>query len=282
MAIFVICLIMEELLNLFYAAVTIFTFLVVVFAIIFVVYTRISGRTYQPFTFIKGGLASPYRRPLEKHFRYYQQLSISQKREFERRLNNFIHNKYFIPMHGMKVTAEVKSLISASAIQLTFGLPEIYFVHFTKILVFPGQYYNRKTNSRHKGEVNENGVIAFSWRDFVEGYINHEDTYNVGLHEMAHALSLENRIKNQEYRFFDEQKLRRWTVLADAEFEKLKMGHSSFLRAYAGSNRDEFFPVCIEHFFERPGEFNSEAPQLYLALCDLLNQDPLKASMPVN
>ncbi|MFN3402779.1 MAG: zinc-dependent peptidase [Cytophagaceae bacterium] len=226
----------------------------------------------KPFRFISGPLPVKYKIPLERHFKYFEGLSPDQKKEFERRLNNFIHNKEFVPMHGLELTDEMVALISASAIQLTMGLPEIYFVHFRKILVFPAEYLNRKTMNRHLGEVDENGVIAFSWKHFVDGYINPEDTYNLGLHEMAHALSLENGIQNQEYRFLDEKKLNHWKFLADVEFLKIKNGATTFLRKYAVSSREEFFPVCVEYFFERPEQFKKEAPHLYNALADLLNQ----------
>ena len=145
------------------------------------------------------------------------------------------------------------------------------------LLFFPTKYHSKITGEDHVGEVNPAGHMAFSWKAFVEGYIDPEDTYNLGLHEMAHALSLENGIKNQEYNFLNPADLKTWRILADAEFEKMKLGgYKTFLRRYAFSNRDEFFPVCVEHFFEKPVEFKNEAPQLYKALCNLLNQDPAK------
>jgi MtfA peptidase len=229
-----------------------------------------------PFIYMRTPLPAKYKQTLENHFRFYQNLSPVQKKEFERRVHNFIRNKKFIPMHGMKkVTPEMKSLISASAIQLTFGLREIYFVHFDRILVFPTRFFSIVTEAHHIGEVNADGIIAFSWKDFVKGYINPDDSYNVGLHEMAHALSLENLIPNQEYQFLDQEALKNWKIVADMEFQKAKNGNESFLRRYAFSNRDEFFPVCIEYFFERPGEFYQESPELYKALSALLRQDPL-------
>jgi MtfA peptidase len=255
-------------------------FAAIIFRIIYFFYSSFSNTSsHKPFTFAKARLSSKFKIPIINHFTYYHTLSDKQKIEFERRVNNFLHNKQFIPMHGLKLTAEMVALISASAIQLTLGLPEVYFVHFDKIFVFPAEFFNSITRAKHKGEVNEMGTIAFSWKDFSEGYINHDDTYNVGLHEMAHALSLENGIKNQEYDFLDKEKLRRWKILADAEYERINMGYATFLRKYAASSRSEFFPVAIEHFFERPDEFKKEAPHLYAALSDLLNQDLAKAVM---
>lgn len=258
--------------------VVIFTAGAVLFAVVARFYFIFTGfKRTVPFVFIRKPLPDRYRSILNKYFPYYGILTTSEKLHFERRLNNFLHNKKFIPMHKMtSVTDEMKVLISASAIQLTLGLPEVYFVHFDKILVFPEKYFSGITRAYHKGEVNDNaGVIAFSWKDFVQGYINPEDTYNVGLHEMAHALQLENLIPNQEYKFLDTRALRRWKLLAYEEFENMRQGNSHFLRRYAASSRMEFFPVCVEHFFEKPVEFKATLPELYEALAGLLNQDPL-------
>lgn len=261
-----------------YIFLSIFTLLpvvVIVGGILYKLYYLVATEKVR-FSLYTDDLLPEYRAALESYFTYYQKLSFSEKKEFERRVLNFVRNKKFIPMHGMKsVPPEVKTIIAAAAIQLTFGMKEIYFVHFSTILVFPKEYYSMTTHAKHKGEVIEDGVIALSWRDLAIGFIKDKDSYNVGLHEMAHALSFENRIKNQEYRFLDEEKLRVWGKLADQEFLSIKAGKPTFLRKYATSHRSEFFPVCVEYFFEQPEVFQENSPELYNALAELLNQNPL-------
>ena len=46
-----------------------------------------------------------------------------------------------------------------------------------------------------------------------------------------------------------------------------------FLRDYAKSNIHEFWAVCVEHFFEAPVQFKEQLPELYIAMCNVLNQD---------
>ena len=175
-----------------------------------------------------------------------------------------------------KITDEMKALIAGAAIQLTFGHPSIYFTHFKRILVYPDSYYSEISQRYHKGEVNMGGLIVLSWKNFVEGYADNEDGRNLGLHEMAHALHLENAITNEEYGFLDDNVLRAWTDLCFSEIEKMKEGKSDFFRAYAITNSQEFFAVAVENFFERPGEFHDWNPKLYDTLIKILNQDPLK------
>ncbi|MBX9853451.1 MAG: zinc-dependent peptidase [Cytophagaceae bacterium] len=220
-------------------------------------------------------LSAERRKILEK-FPYYRKLSLKQKHVFENRVQRFISLKEFIPKQMDEVTREMKVLISASAVQLTFGLPEVQLADFDKILIYPKKYFSRINRRYHTGEVNPRGFIVIAWDAFIEGYNNPTDGQNVGLHEMAHALSLENIKSNYEENIFDKEAYENWKKVTEDEFKKNKRGLKSFLRNYAFHDKEEFFPVCIEYFFERPEEFKEERPELYEALCRLLNQDPLK------
>lgn len=184
-------------------------------------------------------------------------------------------SKQFIARQMQKVTEEMKVLISASAAQLTFGFRGITFPYFYKIFVFPESFYNYQNQAFHKGEVNPKfKAIALSWKDFVEGYLDN-DGRNLGLHEMAHALRLENRIINEEHSFLDEKILKEWEVHARRTMQEIVNGEETFFRKYGGVNNEEFFAVAVENFFERPAEFKEKHPMTYRTLCQLLHQDPL-------
>jgi Mlc titration factor MtfA (ptsG expression regulator) len=212
---------------------------------------------------------------LVKYFTYYNQLSGENKRKFEQKLCHFIYSKRFIPRNTTEVTLEAKVLISACAVQLTFGLPNIYLTHFSKILVYPDEYYSSITKRFHKGEVNPAfGAIVLSWKSFVDGYIYPTDSINLGLHEMAHALRLENIIYNEEYHFFDEALIEQLDDFARRICTSEEFTGEYFLREYACTNVHEFFAVSVENFFERPVKFKHALPELYSILAKLLNQDP--------
>jgi Mlc titration factor MtfA (ptsG expression regulator) len=219
-----------------------------------------------------------YKDILQKYFRYYQLLSPPNKARFERKLCNFLYSKRFIPRNIDEVTIEAKVLIAAAAVQLTFGLPNIYLQHFDKILVYPNEYYSSITKRYHKGEVNPRfGIIVLSWKNFVEGFKNEHDSINLGLHEMAHALRLENMIHNDEYQFFDAGLVTEFDKLA-ARICRNMDSYANFFRPYACTNAHEFFSVAIENFFERSAPFEKQIPELYGILTRLLGQDPLKLS----
>lgn len=217
-----------------------------------------------------------YKIPLEKHFRYYQYLNAENKSRFERRVQAFIDANQFIPRSYTHVTDEMKALIAASAIQLTFGYHHLNFEHFSKILIYQDDYYSRITRKYHAGEVNIRGLIVLSWRNFVDGYKTHNDGRNLGLHEMAHALRLENSIQNGEYDFIEIEALDEFHELGKEEMKLIARGQTHFFRHYASINMHEFFSVSIENFFERPRLFKEYNNRLYSCLCILLKQDPLK------
>ena len=228
-------------------------------------------------------LPKPHKQILTQYFDYYNQLSFPDQLKFEKKLQRFLTSKVFIPRGFQQVTREMKVLISACAIQLTFGFPHVYLSHFRRILIYLDSYYSTINKKYHKGEVNPMyGIIVISWSSFAEGYIDHRDSSNLGLHEMAHALRLENLIRNHEYQFFDEGLLQQWEKLAGREMKTVNEGKHTFFRAYAGTDGEEFFAVAVESFFERTREFQDKLPELYAVLSGLLRQDPLTMINPTH
>lgn len=240
-------------------------------------YFYIKKRNHQP---VK---AYEIKHLLNKYFIYYRYLSQKDKMIFEARVIRFIKEKEFVPRNFREVTSEMKILIAATAVQITFGLPHITLRHFERVIIYPDTYYSTLTGKYHKGEVNPRvRSIVLSWKSFVEGFLHPDDSLNLGLHEMAHALELENLIENGESNFLSTVSLERWRDCIEPVMEEIKSGKHTFFRAYAAHNEQEFFAVAIENFFERPEAFHSRYPEIYDALAALLNQNPLKLGLTDN
>lgn len=241
---------------------------------------RYAGRKTAPIRTWVLPVPQLYRDILQKYSRYYRDLADNDKNKFERKVCSFLYSKRFIPRNMASIDIEARVLIAASAVQLTFGLPNIYLQHFDKILVYPNEYYSSITQRYHKGEVNPRfGIIVLSLNHFLDGYLKPKDSLNLGLHEMAHALRLENIIRNEEYRFFDEGLVRKLDAFAERVCQNLNE-FGNFFRPYACTNPHEFFSVAVENFFEQGEVFEREIPELYYILTRLLAQDPLKRKRP--
>ncbi len=260
-----------------------YAFIVMIF--LFIVISIIIPSAYARVP-INGGFVIPlYRRKIKKeylphlvhNFPFYNALNDVQQKVFEKRVQRFIDMKLFIPRGGLKeVTSEMRVLIAGSAVQLTTGLSDIFFRHFTKILVYPDDYYSRITHRYHKGEVNLRGLIVLSWKSLKEGFVDKHDGHHLGFHEMAHALRIINLITNDEKGMYNKKIMRVFEKVAIREMERIrKDGEKSFFRQSGAINIDEFFAISVECFFECPRELRDYSNALYLVLSKLLRIDPI-------
>jgi MtfA peptidase len=208
-------------------------------------------------------------------FTFYKGLSVTEKREFEKRVRSFIDNKTFLPAGTLpEVTTEMKVLISAAACQITFGFKHIILRSFSKIIVYPDDYYSQLNQAYHQGEVNLAGAIVLSWKNFTKGYEQKSDGINLGLHEMAHAMRIENTLRNGEYGFIDKKLLRNF----DVEAQKILHSNieSPYLSEHALSNTQELFATCVELYFERPETLKNISMPLFNAIYSILYPDKKK------
>jgi len=156
-------------------------FAIVVYANYLVAANPLIRRYIPSFLFLRR-IEKKYKQSLVKYSSFYNYLSEKDKISFEKRVQKFIDLKQFTPRAGIKeVTPEMKAMIAATAIQLTFGYPNVYFKHFKRILIYPDNYYSTITRAYHKGEVNIRGIIVLSWKSFHDGFINPTDGINLDL-----------------------------------------------------------------------------------------------------
>ena len=168
---------------------------------------------------------------------------------------------------------KIPLLISATAIQLTFGLNNYLLSYFKTIYVMRDNYRYGFSPVPFEGHVNEDGIYL-SWNNFIREYNDYSDGENVGLHEMAHALTYVNFTAQDGIDHSFRKKFYEFSPIARPIFNRMQQGETNLLDKYAATNYEEFWAVCIETFFERPFPFREKMPDLYFALCRLLNQDP--------
>lgn len=204
------------------------------------------------------------RKILRQQFTFYKKLTVKDKVYFEYRVAEFIDEYDFIGKEGLVVTDEMKVLIASTSTMLTFGMKHYLYDVFERIIIYPGEYYSTINDEYHKGEFNPMvKAIAFSWKDFQEGYSIDNDNHNLGLHEFVHALNFQAMKSNNSS----------MTIFSDMFKEILQDIHhppnakrlveSNYFRIYAYTNKYEFLAVVLEHFFETPQQFKREFPELF-------------------
>jgi len=203
---------------------------------------------------------------------FYKKLSKKEQKRFEHRMDVFLNETNFIGREGLVVNEEIKTLIAATAIMITFGRKHYSYELVDQILIYPDVFYSNANDAYHKGEFNPmQRAIVFSWKDFVHGYQITDDNLNVGIHEFVHALQIgamkSDDIDSLRLERVFQRILRRLTQ----QEVKDKLDEVKYFRAYAFTNQYEFMAVMIEYFFESPEDFRMHFPELYNHVRILLN-----------
>ncbi|MFT3979082.1 MAG: zinc-dependent peptidase [Ferruginibacter sp.] len=209
----------------------------------------------------------------EKYNPYFRALSSDKKWLFLERLRHFLSLKDFYVVGG-DAYKEMPILISAAATQISFGLQEYHFPHFSSIIIHPQEYIAYDPLRILIGNV-QGSSITLSWKHFLEDYQNPSDGKNVGLHEMAHALQVQYLFQNYGYRNEFSTDYVHYDRIDDEVLLSEKSNHSSLFDDNALSNPNEFWATSVELFFERSREFYARHPRLYLSIVMVLNQDPI-------
>ena len=217
-----------------------------------------------------------YHTVIARYFNYYNRLGLEEQRKFLFRTYLFQHSKNF---HYIEVeeTAEMPILVSAAAIQLTFGLERFKLNYFDDIFILRDDYHYGFYSRPFMGHVDQTGIYL-SWDNFIKGISGQTPNCNVGVHEMAHALAYVNFVTQTEEDKHFKKEFPNFSKVARPIFTAMQQGDGrakNLLGDYAATNYHEFWAVAVEVFFESSVPFRHELPELYEAMACVLNQDPL-------
>ncbi len=211
---------------------------------------------------------------LQKRFAYFNALGMSEQKRFLTRHKKFMRSKIF-KIHTYNGFKEMPILISATAIQLSFGLEEYMLPFYQYIHIFPQEFLGMHPTMRFlEGNVSGNS-INISWKHYLEGYDKPHNGQNLGLHEMAHAYHSQNFSfeGNKDKGFING--FSSYNTCGNKIFEAEKIQSGNLFSDYALKNFQEFWAESVEIFFERPKEMKEQYGELYESMSMLLNQKPL-------
>ena len=216
---------------------------------------------------------------LSKRNGYYQDIDDKLKKKFLNRLVKFISKKTFI-IKDDEAFKEMPVLVSASAIQLTFGLKQYLLPFYKYIRIFPEEYFGDNSFKILAGNVQGN-TISIAWNHFLKGYENEKDGSNVGMHEMGHALYFQKLVIEENYaKRFTTQYNHLMTECSEAHAHEVAE-RKNLYSSYANQNLDEFWAESVELFFEKPAELQDMYPEIFKAMSLLLNQNTLNSVTPI-
>lgn len=224
------------------------------------------------------GLNENMKNTLRGKVSFYNNLSPEDKTVYESNIAIFISEHSIDGVDGIEITDEIRTLVAASAVRLTFRRPGWEYYNFGAILIYPGGFspegnYSTKkhTGFTAAGMVHSQGGVILSLPHLLNSFAHENDGFNVGYHEFAHVL--DGRRPDGTPDELNLGSYRPWAQAMQTEFEKVN-AHRSILRDYAGTNPAEFFACSVEYFFEKPEKMKERAPEVYKQLRDFFDQDP--------
>lgn len=217
---------------------------------------------------------------LDNFFPYYRALQPSLKVDFEQRLKDFRSEKQF-QMRGAKtLPGDIQLLISATAIQLSFGQPwqKEFYPNLGMIILYLKTFITPNFNDKlHAIEVNfdKKGYdsVLFSVNMFIEG-LKSVKYYNTGLLGFATLWLDEQNLKLADFNTTEEELQDKLPSVRGLTWD--------FLTEYTATASSKYLlPALMECFFQRPNALRQQLPEVFEALKTHLGQDTTRIDDPV-
>ncbi|WCO01156.1 zinc-dependent peptidase [Psychroserpens ponticola] len=229
---------------------------------------------YNHLYFNKKTLSQNHKSILKQKIKFYNNLSKKHQSYFEHRVYKIINRTEFIGKE-LDVSDEMKLVISATLVKLTFGLRDYKIDSVERILIYPEAFYSQINKNYHKGEFNFGyRAIVLSWKDVLHGYHIDDDNLNLAVHEFIHAIHfyyMNVRKRSTSSAIFLDSFYELTQDLDKNSSLKAELVSSDYIREYAFTNQFEFLAVIIETFIETPHEFRSQFPEIYIKVKGMLN-----------
>ncbi len=195
---------------------------------------------------------------LQTKLSFYQSLSAADKKKFEERVTLFIMAKQFMPKIHDVVPEDMKAIIAASAVMLTFDKEENWlFDKYEQYVIYPHPFPTPQYETWHICEhFEEDGVMLFSAEHLLHGFFEPHQYYQIALHEFVNVF-LED-YSGTEYPQFGEE---HW-----AAFEKISNFSEEKTKAYIGLPNINPASIGTTLFFTHREIFAKVLPKEFEAL----------------
>lgn len=224
---------------------------------------------------------------LSAHVVFYKVLSEKDKIIFEQRCLLFI-NTTRIEAGAFEVSDEDRLLVAASAIIPVWGLPKWHYFNLVAVYLLPASFNDQfecgQEDSTIAGMVGTGpmaGKMALSRPHLYLGYQNSKDKSNVGIHEFVHLLDMaDGYCDGLPESLGQYESTAVWFDFIEYKMNEIDQGKSN-IPYYGATNRQEFFAVASEYFFERPQMLKKKHPQLFDNLTRFYQQNVLEIEKDV-
>ena len=228
-------------------------------------------------------LPANIRELLSNHVSYYGRLDEKNKLRFEEKVKEFLA---YVRIDGIDTTVDDldKLLVAASAVIPVFGFKKWKYNNLRNVLLYPASFNReeflatgfQKDTLGMIGNGPMQRVMILSKPALRSGFSAKESSANTGIHEFVHLLDKEDgEVDGLPEALLNRKYNSDWMDAINKNIELITQEHSD-INPYGASSKAEFFAVTSEYFFNLPGLFKENHPELFELLCLIFNQDPTK------
>jgi Mlc titration factor MtfA (ptsG expression regulator) len=222
-----------------------------------------------------------WRAVFQERVAFFGRLTDEEKDRFCTMSQIFLDEKPITPVK-CEIDQTVRLLVAASAVIPVFSLPNFEYDMLGEVLIYPNTF-DATVQQNSSGPLMASGMVGtqgtfgglmvLSKRDLLRGFEIHGDKHNVGIHEFAHLLDkADGSVDGIPPLPFE--CVRPWQDIVRKELSRY-VGDSDIPR-YGFTNRQEFFAVVSEYFFESPKKLAEKHPEVYELLKRAFSQDTRK------
>jgi hypothetical protein len=186
---------------------------------------------------------------------FYQNLSAVEKTRFRNRMAMYMEANEFMAQGMESAPPDVKGIVAASAVQLTFGHEDYLLNPFEHIVIYPHPFPSpQHPEEWHACEhFEEDGVIMFSAEQLVPGFLEPQRFLNLGLYEYARVFMHRNPALR-----FPQITEEHWPALeAISNFPKDKT------IKYIGLHEIDLTALAVVYFYDFEEKFKAMLPLEY-------------------
>lgn len=210
---------------------------------------------------------------------FYKALSELDRRLFDKRVLLFLDTTQ-IRGYSVEVTQQDRLLVAAGAIIPVWSFSNWHYFNLHTVTLmkasFNEEYELGQPDSLITGMVGTgplDGHMVLSQPALHYGFYNSKDKKNVAIHEFAHLIDMADGDcdgfpeRLRQYAHFQP-----WSGFVEKKIAEIHAKRSN-INPYGATNKQEFFAVATEYFFERPKLLQTKHPILYEELMAFYQQD---------
>lgn len=116
---------------------------------------------------------------------FYQNLSAEDKTRFRNRMAMYMEANEFMGQGMEVVPPDIRGVVAASVVQITFGYEDYLLNKFEHIIIYPHRFPSpQHPSALHASEhYEEDGAIIFSAEQLMPGFMQPHRFLNIGLYE---------------------------------------------------------------------------------------------------